>query len=42
MGYDKRAAAEALARAEAALPPGISGAEKEKQLFKGAIIQLSV
>lgn len=42
MGYDKRAAVEALARAEAALPPGLSGAEKEKLLFKQAIIQLSV
>ncbi|MDR1429410.1 MAG: Holliday junction branch migration protein RuvA [Spirochaetaceae bacterium] len=42
MGYDKRAAAEALARAEAALPPGVSGAEKEKLLFKQAIIHLSV
>ncbi|MDR0390088.1 MAG: Holliday junction branch migration protein RuvA [Spirochaetaceae bacterium] len=42
MGYDKRAAAEALARAETTLPPGISGAEKEKLLFKQAIIHLSV
>jgi Holliday junction DNA helicase RuvA len=42
MGYDKKAAAEALAKVEAALPPGLSGAEKEKQLFKQAIIHLSV
>jgi Holliday junction DNA helicase RuvA len=42
MGYDKKAAAEALAKAETLLPQGISPAEKEKQLFKRAIIQLSV
>jgi Holliday junction DNA helicase RuvA len=42
MGYDKKAAAEALSRAETALPPGISEAEKEKLLFKQAIIPLSV
>ena len=41
MGYDKRAAAEALARAEKALPPGVTGAEKEKLLFKEAIVYLS-
>jgi Holliday junction DNA helicase RuvA len=41
MGYDRRAAAEALSKAEAALPPGLSGAEKEKALFKQAIIYLS-
>ena len=41
MGYDKRAAADALARAEGELPPGASGAEKEKLLFKQAIVYLS-
>jgi Holliday junction DNA helicase RuvA len=41
MGYEKRAAAEALTRAEAALPPGLSPAEKEKLLFKNAIVYLS-
>ena len=41
MGYDKRAAAEALAKAEAALPEGLAQAEKERLLFKNAIVQLS-
>ena len=41
MGYDKRAAAEALAKAEGELPPGVSGDEKEKLLFKQAIVYLS-
>jgi Holliday junction DNA helicase RuvA len=41
MGYEKRAAAEALARAEADMPPGLSPAEKEKLLFKNAIVYLS-
>lgn len=41
MGYDRRAAAEALNKAEAALPPGVTGAEKEKILFKQAILYLS-
>ena len=41
MGYDRRAAAEALSRAEKAVPPGISGADKEKLLFKEAIVYLS-
>jgi hypothetical protein len=41
MGYDKRAAAEALNRAESALPAGLSPAEKEKSLFKNAIVYLS-
>ncbi|MDR1059457.1 MAG: Holliday junction branch migration protein RuvA [Treponema sp.] len=41
MGYDRRAASEALAAAEAALPPGLGGAEKEKALFKQAIVSLS-
>jgi Holliday junction DNA helicase RuvA len=41
MGYDRRAAAEVLTRAEAALPPGLGEAEREKALFKQAIIYLS-
>ena len=41
MGYEKRAASEAVARAEADLPAGLSPAEKEKQLFKNAIVFLS-
>jgi Holliday junction DNA helicase RuvA len=41
MGYDKRAAAEAVARAEAALDPEITGADREKFLFREAIVYLS-
>jgi Holliday junction DNA helicase RuvA len=41
MGYDKRTAAEALAKAEADLAPETSEAEKEKLLFKQAIVYLS-
>jgi Holliday junction DNA helicase RuvA len=41
MGYDRRAATDALAKAEAALPPGLNDTEKEKALFKQAIIYLS-
>ena len=41
MGYDRRAAAEALARAEANIPAGLQAAEREKLLFKEAIVQLS-
>jgi Holliday junction DNA helicase RuvA len=41
MGYDKRAAADAVARAEANLPPSLSPAEKEKTLFKNAIVYLA-
>jgi Holliday junction DNA helicase RuvA len=41
MGYDRRAAAEALARAEANIPSGLKAAEREKLLFKEAIVQLS-
>ncbi|MDR1586113.1 MAG: Holliday junction branch migration protein RuvA [Treponema sp.] len=41
MGYDRRAASEALAKAAAALPPGLDDAEKEKLLFKEAIVNLS-
>jgi len=41
MGYDKRAAAEAVARVESKLPAGLSPVEKEKLLFKDAIVYLS-
>ena len=41
MGYDKRQALEALKQAEKELPSGISGAEKEQELFKRAIVILS-
>jgi Holliday junction DNA helicase RuvA len=41
MGYDRRAAVEALAGAAAELPPGLPEAEKEKLLFKEAIVYLS-
>jgi Holliday junction DNA helicase RuvA len=41
MGYDRRAAAEALVKAEKELPPGTGEAEKEKLLFKQAIVHLS-
>ena len=41
MGYDKRAAIEALGRAEKNIAPNAVGAEKEKLLFKEAIVYLS-
>ncbi|MCL2832947.1 MAG: Holliday junction branch migration protein RuvA, partial [Treponema sp.] len=41
MGYDRRAAADALARAESELPPNTSAADKEKLLFKQVIVYLS-
>ena len=45
MGYDRRVAVEALAKAEAALPAsgaaGTSGTEREQALFKQAILYLS-
>ena len=41
MGYDRRSASEALGRAESELPSGITGPEKEKLLFKQAIVYLS-
>jgi Holliday junction DNA helicase RuvA len=41
MGYDRRAASEALNRAGQDLPPGLSESEKEKFLFKQAIVYLS-
>ena len=42
MGYDKRAAAGAIAIAEKALTEGLSSDEKEKLLFKNAIMQLTM
>jgi hypothetical protein len=41
MGYDKRAAAEALARAAVELKGAIAGPEGETQLLKRAIAYLS-
>jgi Holliday junction DNA helicase RuvA len=41
MGYDRRAAADALVRAEKLIPPETAAAEKEKLLFKEAIVFLS-
>jgi len=41
MGFDKKSAAEALARSEQSLPAGIDAAEKEKWLFRNAIVLLS-
>jgi Holliday junction DNA helicase RuvA len=41
MGYDRRAAVSALARAEETLEPGLSPAEKEQRLFKQALVYLS-
>jgi Holliday junction DNA helicase RuvA len=41
MGYDRRQAAEALSQAEKTLPPGLGKDEKEKRLFREAIVILS-
>ena len=41
MGYDRRAAAEALNQAEKEIASNVKGAEKEKLLFKEAIVYLS-
>jgi Holliday junction DNA helicase RuvA len=41
MGYDRRAAAEALKKAGEALPEDLSGEEKEQRLFREAIVSLS-
>ncbi|MDR2160408.1 MAG: Holliday junction branch migration protein RuvA [Treponema sp.] len=41
MGYDRKAAAEALSAAETALPPELEGADREKELFRQAIVRLS-
>jgi Holliday junction DNA helicase RuvA len=41
MGYDRRAAAEALTRAEKEISADIKGAEREKFLFREAIVYLS-
>ena len=42
MGYDRKAAAEALNRAEAELPLDTIAADREKIIFKQAIVYLSV
>jgi Holliday junction DNA helicase RuvA len=41
MGYDRRQAAEALKKAESSISADLPAAEKEKQLFKEAIVYLS-
>jgi Holliday junction DNA helicase RuvA len=41
MGYDRRAAVSALARAEETLEAGLDPAEKEQRLFRQAIAYLS-
>jgi Holliday junction DNA helicase RuvA len=41
MGYDRRSAAEALLRAEAALPPGTASSDRERRIFREAIVYLS-
>jgi Holliday junction DNA helicase RuvA len=41
MGYDQRAAADALAKAAASLPPDLTGPDREKALFRQAILYLS-
>ena len=41
MGYDKRQAIQALLQAENELPAGASGAEREQELFKRAIVLLA-
>jgi hypothetical protein len=41
MGYDRRDAARAIAQAEAEIPSGLPADEKEKLLFKRAIVYLS-
>lgn len=41
MGYDRRGAIDALSRADTAIPASITGMEREKQLFKDAIVYLT-
>jgi Holliday junction DNA helicase RuvA len=41
MGYDKKQAAEALARADSELDASVKGAEREQRLFREAIVFLS-
>jgi Holliday junction DNA helicase RuvA len=41
MGYDKKSAAEAVAKADAALPKDTAPSDKEKLIFKQAIMYLS-
>ncbi|MDR0643892.1 MAG: Holliday junction branch migration protein RuvA [Treponema sp.] len=42
MGFDKRSVADVIAKRSAALPPELNAAEKERELFKQAIQELSV
>ena len=41
MGYDRKAASDALVKAEMEIPPDSSDSEKEKLLFRQAIVNLS-
>jgi Holliday junction DNA helicase RuvA len=41
MGYERRAAEDALAKADAALDSAVAGADREKTLFREAIVYLS-
>jgi len=41
MGYERKTAMQALEKAEAGVDAGLPAAEKEKLLFKEAIINLS-
>jgi Holliday junction DNA helicase RuvA len=41
MGYDRKAAADALAKAAAELPPDLAGPDREQRLFREAIVALS-
>jgi Holliday junction DNA helicase RuvA len=41
MGYDRKSAIEALAKADADVDPALADKEREKQLFKEAIVYLS-
>jgi Holliday junction DNA helicase RuvA len=41
MGYDRKAAAAVLAKADAELPPELTGADREQRLFREAIVSLS-
>jgi Holliday junction DNA helicase RuvA len=41
MGYDKRAVTAAITRAAVILPPDLDAAEREKELFRQAVLHLS-
>ena len=41
MGYDRKRAVEALAKADAELDVSVKGAEREQLLFKRVIVSLS-